>query len=509
MKRCAIYARVSSEKQGTEGTSLDTQTASCKQYADAQGYTVVRAIQEDLSGATLSRPGLDTLRDMAQRREINALICYAPDRLSRDLLDMLLVKRELDAVGCELLFATLPYDSSPFGTIQLQVLGMVAELEKKQIAERMRRGKEKALTDGRILSRMAPYGYKRVGQAFEVDEVEARVVREIFDLMAGGNHSLYSIALRMRERGYPNKRKGNWWVSTIHRILLNETYTGTYHAALAHWKDGKRTAKPRSEWIAIEVPPIITRDLFELARARIWANSAYSNRNTRKSYMLAGMIRCARCGINYRSWRSVKGDNVYKYYSCPKRVSSYARKSGEPPCKNQRLRALEMDSFVWNALCDYILYGAPLVEEEAPQGPTPTEQALNALEATTRELEALQREEEALITAYRREVITIDQLSTQLADISGKRASVEERKQQAQTVLSTAPKVSTVDTETLATLRGQLDVLREHYTDTEKRAVMKLLKVKVTIDGQVISIDSIAHNKPQHLRICEPVAIVS
>src|ERR671936_157227 len=83
MKAAAAYCRVSTTGQAEHGTSLDTQADSCRQYAAEGGYTIIKEVREDMSGGRLDRPGLDSIRDMAQRGEIRAIILWDVDRLSR------------------------------------------------------------------------------------------------------------------------------------------------------------------------------------------------------------------------------------------------------------------------------------------------------------------------------------------------------------------------------------------------------------------------------------------
>ena len=85
MKTAALYARVSSERQKEEQT-IGSQTEALKEYAKANGYAVVPEWlfqDEGYSGATLARPGLERLRDLAAEGQIETVLVYAPDRLSR------------------------------------------------------------------------------------------------------------------------------------------------------------------------------------------------------------------------------------------------------------------------------------------------------------------------------------------------------------------------------------------------------------------------------------------
>jgi site-specific DNA recombinase len=388
----------------------------------------------------------------------------------------------------------------------LQMRGMFAQYEKTKIQERVRRGKERALNDGRILSRMAPYGYTKDGKTFAVNEVEADVVREIFALMASGAHTLYSIAVLMRARGYPNKRGGHWYVSTIQRILNNETYTGTYHAALAHWKDGKRTARPRSEWIPIEVPAIISRPLFDRANACIWQNKKYSNRNRRHPHLLTGFITCAHCGASYKSWaKESEAHRTYRYYSCPMRTNHY-RTQGQPRCNNSACKGTYLDDDVWALVVEALTTRAVLHEDEIAHARITHAPHQQALHASVQALERLDKEEARLISAYRIEAITIDQLQEQMTDIRRKRTQEEARKQEAETALTRLTIITQEELSAIDALRRDISTLT--FTLDNRRAILKLLRFQGVIDGPTLSITTALDTTPMIMHLTPPTLVV-
>ena len=84
-KPAAIYARVSSDRQ-KENHTIASQLAALMEYAEPHGYRVPaewRFQDEGYSGATLLRPGLEALRDLAAAGHIEAVLIYSPDRLRR------------------------------------------------------------------------------------------------------------------------------------------------------------------------------------------------------------------------------------------------------------------------------------------------------------------------------------------------------------------------------------------------------------------------------------------
>jgi site-specific DNA recombinase len=151
LKPAAIYARVSSEEQATEGTSLESQVAACRRYAAANGLNVVATFMEDWPAPTLARPELDRLRDLVATNELAAVIIYKLDRLSRDTADTLALLKEFKAHSVELRSATVAIEDSPEGKMMLTMLAAIAEYERTQIIERSRRGKRQRALQGKVI----------------------------------------------------------------------------------------------------------------------------------------------------------------------------------------------------------------------------------------------------------------------------------------------------------------------------------------------------------------------
>ena len=139
----AIYARVSSDRQ-KENHTIASQTVALKEYAQAHDYLVpLEWVFEDegYSGATLVRPGLEALRDLAAQGEIQAVLVYSPDRLSRKYAYQVLLAEELQRCGVSVVFLQAPAGETAEDRLLAQFQGMIAEYERAQILERSRRGK--------------------------------------------------------------------------------------------------------------------------------------------------------------------------------------------------------------------------------------------------------------------------------------------------------------------------------------------------------------------------------
>ncbi len=115
MKTAALYARVSSEKQKEEQT-IGSQTQALKEYAEANGYTILPEWifqDEGYSGAILKRPDLERLRDLAAEGQIETVLVYSPDRLSRKYAYQVLLMEEFSRQGVATVFVKSPPATTP------------------------------------------------------------------------------------------------------------------------------------------------------------------------------------------------------------------------------------------------------------------------------------------------------------------------------------------------------------------------------------------------------------
>jgi site-specific DNA recombinase len=131
MRMAAIYARVSSEQQREENT-IASQTAALIEFAKKHDLEVPEEWvfeDEGYSGATLERPGLERVRDLAAEGHIQVVLAYAPDRLSRKYAYQILLIEELARHGVETLFVKAPPGDSAEDQLLVQFQGMIAEYE--------------------------------------------------------------------------------------------------------------------------------------------------------------------------------------------------------------------------------------------------------------------------------------------------------------------------------------------------------------------------------------------
>ena len=207
-----IYVRTSTARQGEEGTSLETQEEQARLKAIELGYQVDSAYiwREMESGAYMDRPVLTRMLQAVNNREVDIVIVYAHDRLSREPVDLLNILRVCTKAGVHLEFVKGPSDPSPEGQLMTYFMGYAAQRERLQFMERSMRGKERVARDGRMPSTggvgLYGYNYDHALRQRVINETEAVVVRMMFQWASEGT-SLYRIARMLNEEKDPQQNR--------------------------------------------------------------------------------------------------------------------------------------------------------------------------------------------------------------------------------------------------------------------------------------------------------------
>ena len=322
----AIYARVSSEQQAGAQT-IASQLAALRERVAADGFALpeeLTFVDDGVSGATLVRPGLERLRDLAAAGGLDRLYVHSPDRLARKYAYQVLLLDELARVGVAVVFLNRAPGSTPEDELLLQVQGMVAEYERAKSLERARRGKLHAARTGAVsVLGHAPYGYRYVrkadggGQArYEVLPAEARVVRQVFAWVGRERLSMAEVARRRQAAGIATKSgKPRRDRSLIWAMLRNPAYKGEAafgKSRVGPWPPPLRpvrgrpaqpkrpasvAATPPEERITVPVPPLVSAELFEAVQEQLAENRRRARRDRRGTqFLLQGLAVCACCG---------------------------------------------------------------------------------------------------------------------------------------------------------------------------------------------------------------------
>jgi len=516
----AIYARVSSEQQATAGT-IQSQLAALQERVSADKHNLseeFRFVDEGYSGATLVRPALERLRDMAAAGAVDRLYIHSPDRLARNYAHQAVLVEELMRAGVEMVFLNRPLGQSPEDDLLLQVQGMMAEYERKKIMERSRRGKLHAAKTGslNVLSG-APYGFRYLtkfeggGNArIEVDPEQAEVVAQVFGWIGRDRLSIGEVCRRLAAQGTPSpKGKSVWDRTSVWAMLRNPANMGM--AAFGKTRLGpmrKRVnpgrgqseqprrahstyAVPREEWLSVPVPAIVSPELFEAAQEQLKENRDQARERKRgATYLLQGLVKCKRCGyafygkpISIKSSEGKRRD--YAYYRC---IGTDAyRFGGERICQNKQIRTDKLDEVVWEAVQDVLKHPERLEREyrRRLKGVKQTEEdALGQIQTQTAKL---QRGISRLIDSYTEGLLTKGEFEPRIKAQKQRLAALETRERQI--------KDEALLQSELRTVLGQLEEFTARIKDGietsdwhTRRNIIRAVVKRVEIDQEDVDI---------------------
>ena len=516
MRMAAIYARVSSEQQREEKT-IASQTASLIEFAKSHDLEVpAEWVFEDegYSGATLERPGLERVRDLAAEGQIQVVLAYSPDRLSRKYAYQILLLEEFARQGVETLFVKAPQGDSAEDQLLVQFQGMIAEYERAQILERSRRGKRHRAQAGEVsVLGGAPYGYRYIRKtdealaAYIVEESEARVVQRIYEMYTVDGLSIGEITRRLNAEGIPTRnRSARWERSVVWAVLRNPAYRGaacfgktrvsTRTRVMRHQRRRGMTTpyatagheRPREEWIEIPVPALVSEETFARAQELLQENRIRSRRRTIEPSVVQGLVSCAKCGYAFARTSTQTSARKIHYYKCI--GSDSWRKLGGPVCDNRQFVRQELlDRIVWDEVIR-LLEDPTLIRQEldrrleAARSADPTKKREQSLQ---RELTQVGKGIERLLNAYQEGLLSIEQLRDRMPLLRQRERAIRTEIQAI--VDQTADRAAFLRlAETLTSFLARLRNAADTLSVTERQRIVRLVVKEVLIGENTIVI---------------------
>lgn len=503
MTRAAIYARVSTDGQA-ERSTIDNQIDACHAYIKRNGWEAVVVIKDEgVSGATpfADRPGGRELMALAESHEVDKVVILCADRLARNNEDIeahnrlhrLLapaparktkkVASPWDGNGGEqyVLYVTQSFDGTPAGEMMLTIFLAVAKYERSEIARRTRAGRERHVKEGQLYAApIAPFGYRRTeNKLIEEDPETAPVVRQMFDLAAGGLGAK-AIGLRLDEMGirppmvdHP-RRKGqfaNWNWSTIHKILRNPRYIG----------NGSYGG------IEMPCPAIVDPLVFKQVQDGVALRKSRSKRATQHEYLLQFLGACGTCGGNLASQTNGNG---WRNYYCFKRAH-YPRELGPMhEGKKWRWHADEIEVKVVaelkRLLTDPENY-SDVIEVEADKFKAGLDAAALKIREAERELNEAEGERERLLELFQKGYIGEVEMARKLPDVEKRRKALQQARYELGTTPDAVERMKSHADQYIAWIMTlKLEDLASSDFATQRKVITGLVeRVQVHADGSI------------------------
>ncbi|QCT06406.1 recombinase family protein [Ruminococcus bovis] len=309
--RVAFYARVSTDYL-EQLNSLENQKQYFTEYIGdmpnwefAGGY-----IDEGLSGvSTKKREKFNEMIDDALDGKFDLIVTKEVSRFARNTLDSIQYTRQLLANGVAVYFQndninTLDDDSE----FRLTIMASMAQDESRKISSRVKWGHHQAIKNGVVLGNSNIFGYRKADKRLYIDEEQAAIVRELFELYATGKYSMKNLETYFYNKGVRNTRGNKLAHNTMANIIRNPKYMGYYVGNKVQIIDmftKKQKFLPEEEWVIFKdetgetVPQIVSEELWKRANEVLKVRSLdviQKQNKTNHNNLLTGKLICAHCG---------------------------------------------------------------------------------------------------------------------------------------------------------------------------------------------------------------------
>ena len=372
--RVTYYARVSSESD-EQLNSLGNQIAYYEDFIkqNANWTFVPGYIDEGLSGiSTRKRENFNRMIEDAAEDKFDLVITKEISRFARNTLDSIQYTRQLLSCGVGVFFQndninTLDEDSE----LRLSIMSSIAQDELRKLSSRVKFGHQQAIKDKVVLGNSRIFGYRKDGGRLVIDEEQAEMVRELFDLYATGQYSMKQIEIIFWQKGYRNHNGNKIAHTTMSNMIANPKYKGYYVGNKVRVIDmftKKQKFLPPEEWVMFKdetgeiVPAIVSEELWDRANEILKRRS--DDVKSRQGIcnhanLLTGKLHCTCCGTAYyRRDSKDKQGNVNSKWVCSGKI-----KNGADSCDSFAIYEDEIKPLLFEVFQETEVNVAALIEE--------------------------------------------------------------------------------------------------------------------------------------------------
>lgn len=358
--RVVLYARVSTTEQAERDLSLPAQLSAMRAFAKQRGLTIVEEYVEP--GAS----GTDDHRKVFQQMigavsnatsDVSTVLVYHSSRFMRNVATASVYKLRLRRCGVRVVAIRQETTDNPSGHLLETVQQAIDQYESEVNGERTSAAMRQCAEQGYFPGGITPYGFAKeivqhgtAKRALLVhDPAEAEVAREMFRLYVAGNGGK-NVARQLNQRGLYNRKGKPWTKIAVLKVLEQPALAGTYHWGRSSRRDGKD-----QDAVLIAVDPIITREIFDTAQRVRGEKDPQVNpgRTSSSPMLLAGLVRCAKCGASYQLETSGKKSRnatfEYRYYNCRS-----ATRAGTEKCGGYRIPEAALDRAVLEHIAEQL-----------------------------------------------------------------------------------------------------------------------------------------------------------
>jgi len=299
-KKFFAYIRVSTLKQGAQGSSLQEQRGAIEAYAQRNGISIVQWFEEQVTAAKRGRSVFARMLKSLERGGAHGIIIHKIDRSARNLRDWADLADLIDR-GAEIHFAHDDLDlRSRGGRLSADIQAVVAADFIRNLREETRKGFYGRLKQG-LYPLRAPLGYLDRGRgcAKEIDPIQGPLVRQAFELYSTGNYPFHKLQAELHRRGLRGRKGNAVSLNGLTTILNNPFYMGLIRI------------RKTGEVFEGAHAPLVPKALFDRVQGVLRGNRVGTP--CKHDFMFRRLVRCSGCG---RSLIGERAKGRYVYYRC-------------------------------------------------------------------------------------------------------------------------------------------------------------------------------------------------
>ena len=442
IKRVALYLRVSTGRQAENDVSLPSQRDMTTRYCTAQGWEVVTEFVEPGASATDDkRPIFQKMLEQAAspERTFDVICVHSFSRFYRNGAEMEITIRKLRKHGVDVVSTTQPTGDDPSQQLMRQIIGIFDEYTSRENGKNVTRAMRESAKQGFWNGARPPLGYRvieaerrgaKIKKKLEIDPVEAKLVRLIFQLYTEGDGTSRPFGIKdttkwLNERGYRTRLGSTFGVGPVHKILTHAYY------ATGKWPYGVKNARTgdlndSTLIVDVDVPPIISQDLYDKAQARLASNNSKVTppRVVNGPTLLTGLAVCASCGSGMTTSGTNRHGRSYRYYSC-----AGCKQRGQTVCKGRHVPMARLDTLITDAVKKRLLHPdrlALILSSLANRQNGKNKAVDDRRDALAKELKEKDEKLNRLYSAIENGIIEIDdQLKTRITELKTEREIVQ------------------------------------------------------------------------------------
>jgi site-specific DNA recombinase len=502
MKKVAIYARVSSDRQDVD-LSISAQLRALRDYAIKNGYTAVKEyVDEAESGRTTARPAFREMIATSKLKHppFDMILVWKLSRFARNREDSIIYKSLLRKQGIQVVSINEPIEDTPTGRLMEGMIEVIDEFYSSNLAQDVIRGMRENAARGFFNGSRAPFGYirkkvkdgEKMRNTLEPDPSHIAIVQRIFRECAEGK-GLKEITKDLNRDGIPAPAGGKWGKQRVHKILNNEAYIGCLVWGKNH--GGKSSLPPvRKEgaW-----PAIIDKEIFERVQVNLNARAPKVThpRVTSSHYLLSGLIRCRKCGAAYIGYAAKSGR--FHYYVCG---TTYSK--GKETCPSQHLPKEAIERFVVDKVKGYILtdgHLAELVKLINEELDSSIKEYKERIEVIDSEIEQWQMRLERLYDFVETKAIEPVRMAQRITQLQDKIEEMRKVRLEIEKALQTR-RLEPIDPQTVLDYVKDLKEFLEESNIFERRAFLRSFIESVEVDDDQITLNYTVPLPPDNSR---------